>query len=395
MWFLFTPFIMFEMLITGIILAVIMAIFSVAARAFVRGPPKSLIGLRASMITTSVSVILGGLGLLYIVTYYLGRASMGLIYGVTALVAVIMVLQWLFAPSIINAVYRTREPSYSEAWVVETVRELARMAGLKETPKVRIADIDAPNAFAYSSPLKGSYVAVTRGMLELMPREEVKAVLGHEIGHLKHRDIAAIIAISLVPVAMFYLGRTLLMWGWFMSSGEDERGGLMYNLAIGAILVAAGALFQFLVSHFNRLREYYADAFSGAITGEPRLLQRALARLALTYKENPELSASVNKSMAMLFFVNFLIEATGGMAYDPYDDYDYYSYRAWTPWWRRKPKKIVIEDIDRVVEEMMKEETSAVQEIFSSHPPIPKRLRFLENLRAKLAEASKQVEKPF
>jgi heat shock protein HtpX len=73
----------------------------------------------------------------------------------------------------------------------------------------------------------------------------------------------------------------------------------------------------------------------------------------------------------MLFIVNYFINATGGMAYDPYDEF--------IP--RRRATRRVIVDIDAAVEELMQRETSALVELFSSHPPIPKRLRFLENMR--------------
>ncbi len=380
--FLLSPFIIMELLVTGLVLAVIMGFLSLAAGAIIRGPPKSVWGLRVSMLTTAVAVVLGGLGLFYAIAYYMG-ASSGFLYGITGMVAIVMILQWLFSPSIINAVYRTRPPSEREAWLEAVVSELARTAGLKSKPKVLIAEIDAPNAFAYGSPVKGNYVAVTRGLLNLMPKEEIKAVLGHEIGHLKHRDVAAILALSLIPVAIFYLGRTLLAWGWLMGDGR-ERGGALYYVGLGAVLVAAGALFQFLVTHFNRLREYYADAFGATVVGEPRYLQRALARLTVAYKHDPELSSNINKTAAMLFFVNFLINASGGIAYDPYDYFELDA--AWRPR-RRKPRRIVIEDIDRVVEELMNQKESPVVELFSSHPPVSKRLKFLENLKMRLSEA--------
>lgn len=359
------------MFLAGIVLSLVVGITALIAAKLIRGPPRSLLGLRASMVTTVAAVTMGSLGILYMIEY-LTSGSAPLIYSGIAMVAGFMVFQWVISPFIINLAYRTRDPGPGEEWVVSAVHEYSRRAGFKKPPKVKIADIDAPNAFAYSSLIGGSYVAITRGLLSIMPKEEVEAVIGHELGHLKHRDVQVILALSLIPVAIFYIGRSLLMWGWMLGGRDRDRGNpMLYYLGLGLILVIAGLVFQFLVTHFNRLREYYADAHSAGLTGNPRYLQRALARLALTYESNPDISAGVNKSAAMLFIVNYFINATGGIAYDPYDEL----------FPRRRPARRVVVDIDTAVEELMQRETSALAELFSSHPPIPKRLRFLDNMR--------------
>lgn len=370
-WFFFSPFYFLGFIITGIVISLMIGILALSANKIIRGPPKSVWTLRSSMTLTTLAVILGSISVVYLLIYYLNAPASWLYLGI-GFVGFFMLVQWLFSPSIINLAYRVREPNRSEQWLVEKVEALSRRAGLKEPPRLVIAEVDAPNAFAYGSPIKGNYVAVTKGMLELMPEDEITAVLGHELGHLKHRDVAAILALSLIPVALFYIGRMMLAWGW-LAGGDSRRGNsVLYYMGIGIILVIVGFLFQFLVTHFNRLREYYADAFGGTVTGSPKSLQRALARLAITYENNPEIIAETNKSAAMLFFVNYLVNVSGGMAYD----------ELWFP--RRKRRRIVIEDIDRVVEEMMKRKESSVKELFSTHPPIPKRLKFLENLRLAL-----------
>ncbi|NAZ12455.1 MAG: M48 family metalloprotease [Desulfurococcales archaeon] len=361
------------MFFVGIVLSLIIGIIALLATKFIRGPPKSLIGLRVSMAVTAIAVVFGSLGVLYLIDY-LTSGTAPLIYSGIAMVAGFMVFQWIISPFLINLAYRTRDPGPGEEWIVRAVVDYAKRAGFRSPPKVKIAEVDAPNAFAYSSLIGGSYIAVTRGLLSLMPKEEVEAVIGHELGHLKHKDVHVILALSLIPVAIFYIGRYLLMWGWLMGGGSSrgrQGNATLYYVGLGLILVIAGVIFQFLVTHFNRLREYFADAHSAGLTGNPRLLQRALARLALVYENSPELSSTTSKSAAMLFIVNYFINATGGMAYDPYDEF--------LP--RRRATRRVIVDIDAAVEELMQRETSALVELFSSHPPIPKRLRFLENMR--------------
>jgi heat shock protein HtpX len=192
-----------------------------------------------------------------------------------------------------------------------------------------------------------------------MPREEVIAVLGHEVGHLKHRDVAWILSLSLIPLAIYFIGRALI-WAGFMSGGRrEERSNPMILLAIGVALVAAGALFRFLIAHFNRLREYYADAHSALVTGQPRLLQRALTRIYVIIKSRPDIAAELsshNHFAAQLFIVAPLVELSGGFYVD----------------------------IDEVVERIKAQNPDPIEEVFSTHPPIPKRLRFLDAISARL-----------
>ncbi len=354
------------MLIEGIIVGVIIGILALAAPKLVRDNPKSLSHLKISMAFTALAIFLAGVGLLLgisnIIARYYGVAGggTGLALGAAFFVALLMIFQWLFSPHIINLVYRTRPPqSFAEKELEVELQRLARVSNVK-TPKLRIAEVNIPNAFSYGSPLTGNYVAVTRGLMRTMPKEEIRAVLGHELGHLRHRDVTWILALSLIPLAVYYLGR-ILIWSSFFSAGYgDEEGeeSSLILMAIGALLIVAGILFKFLVAHFNRLREYYADAHSAFVTGNPRLLQRALARLHMAIKSDPRAAKEAMKSsiISQLFIVAPLIEIQGGFFYD----------------------------IDSVVENLKKEEPSAVQELFSDHPPIPKRLRFLDALYEKI-----------
>ena len=368
----FSPFMMLGMFLASIVIAIIMGILTLTADKIVSGPPKTLYGLKSSMALTGTAVFLGSIAVLYGVIWYT-QASAYWIYGITVFVVIFIILQWLFSPWIIKGVYKTRKPTVKESWLKNIIDKLSGSAELKNKPKLVIAEVNAPNAFAFGSPLTGNYVAVTKGLLELMPKEEIEAVLGHELGHLKHRDVTVILALSLIPVAIFYLGRMLLMWGWL--AGDNRRNeGVLYYIGLGIALVAIGFIFQFLVTHFNRLREYYADAFSAKVTGWPSNLQRGLARLTLAYKTYPEISAELNKTAAMLFIVNYMISVTGHMAYDPMDYF----------WFPRKRTVRVDVDIDKAVEQLMKKKESSVIELFSSHPPVSKRLRFLENLKEKM-----------
>ncbi|MCE4604621.1 MAG: zinc metalloprotease HtpX [Aeropyrum sp.] len=346
-------------LIESLIIAGVIALVALNAHRIVGDAPQSLAALKSSMGLTVLALIGGYLVVVGVAAWainaYMGLSGTGVAIMLSVLAFLMVAVQWLFSPYIINIMYRTRDPLPSESWIVGEVEQLARRSGIKP-PKVLVSDMTMPNAFAYGSPIAGSYVAVTRGLLRLLPKDEVRAVLAHEVGHLKHRDVTVILALSLVPIAAFFIGRALV-WAGILGGG-DRRANPAALLAIGAALIAAGFLFQLIVSHFNRLREYYADAHSALITGSPRSLQRALARIHSAYEANPALveEARSNEMAAMLFIVAPFIEL-----------------------WASP-----LVDVDYVVERLKHSEVNPVLELFSSHPPIPKRLRFLDRLALRI-----------
>ena len=384
------------MIITSLVTGGVAAALAGAAPRLVGPEPRNLSALRTSMALTALSIVLAGIGVFvgtaYLFAYLFGMplVASSVVLSAVAFTVILILFQWLISPYLINALYRTRPPrSDYEKRVEEALREVARRSGIK-TPKLRIAETSIPNAFSYGSPLAGSYVAVTRGLLDLMPFDEVRAVLGHEVGHLRHRDVSWILALSVIPLAVYYLGQ-MLIWsgilgGW--GGGEGERGGGQVSgglilALVGMVLVAVSVLFRFLVGNFNRLREYYADANSAMVTS-PRLIQRALARLHLAVN-NRYVKAQVNStagSMAKaLFIVAPFVEIHGGFLYEP-------GYGAW-PWRRRgyNPADYRDIDIDAEVERIKQERTNPVEEIFATHPPIPKRLRFIDNIKYEINPA--------
>ncbi len=344
----------------AIIGAAIVGIIALNASRIVGDAPRSLAALKGSMAVTVLALIGGYILVVAIASWalssYLGVSGTGIALIASVIAFLLIAVQWLFSPYIINAVYRVRDPGPGEEWLVREIEALSKRSGVK-TPKLVISELSMPNAFAYGSPIAGSYVAVTKGLLRIMPREEVIAVLAHEVGHLKHRDVTVILALTLIPIAAYFIGRALV-WAGILGGGE-RRGSPIVLAAIGAALIAAGVIFELIVAHFNRLREYYADAHSALTLGTPRPLQRALARLQLSYESNPHLveEAKSNELAAMLFIVAPLIELSGGFFYD----------------------------IDYAVERLKRVDTNPVMELFSSHPPVPKRLKFLDRIGMRLS----------
>ena len=160
------------------------------------------------------------------------------------------------------------------------VENVSIAAGLPVTPEVRIVDDPAPNAFAAGLRPQTSYLGVTTGLLRVMPKRELEAVLGHEITHVRNRDtylmtMATIFAGVIALVAD--IGFRMLLYG----GGRSRKGGaIVIVLAVVGLLLAPYAALLLKLS-LSRRREFLADAGSAEILNDPEAMALALRRLEL------------------------------------------------------------------------------------------------------------------
>jgi len=229
----------------------------------------SLNKLRLSMAGTAAVIIgVSTLGLALIMSS-LGTLNLT---SLILLAAGFNLLQWLLAPYLVNLTYRVKPMSPDEnPGLQSSLEELSRRSGVK-TPKLMVSSLPIPNAFAYGSPLTGSHVAVTRGLLDALDEEQVNAVIGHELGHIKHRDMHLMMMASFLPSLFYIIARST------MFSRDRDRGST-------GLVGAASLLVYFLLSLANlslsRTREYYADMHSaGLAPGGARKMGEALARIS-------------------------------------------------------------------------------------------------------------------
>jgi len=182
----------------------------------------------------------------------------------------------------------------------ETVRILASRAGLP-MPKVYVIPQDQPNAFATGRNPDNAAVAVTRGLMNLMDRDEIEGVLAHELAHVKNRDILIGTIAATMAGAIMVLA-SMARWGAIfggMRSDDDEGGlGIFGVIAMSIIAPMAAMLIQMAIS---RSREYLADSTGAAIAGRPDGLARALQKLG-AYSRTRVMDA--NPSTAHMFIVN-------------------------------------------------------------------------------------------
>jgi heat shock protein HtpX len=178
--------------------------------------------------------------------------------------------------------------------LVEIVRELAQRAGLP-MPRVYLMDSPQANAFATGRNPRNAAVCATTGLLDTLSREEVAAVIGHELGHVRNHDtltmtIAATIAGAISMLAQF---------GMFFGGGR--RNNVIGSLLMLILAPIAAMIVQMAIS---RTREYAADDFGGRISGRPDALASALVKISRMAKAVPNETAESHPATAPLFIVN-------------------------------------------------------------------------------------------
>ncbi len=220
--------------------------------------------------------------------------------GIFAVLGIIVVfIQYMIGPKMVEMMMHVNYVSEQEAPNLHAmVEELAMKAGIKK-PRVGIAEINVPNAFAFGRSKGDARICVTRGILKLLDKEELEAVLGHEMSHVRHNDMAVMTLISVVPLICYYIFISTLF------SGRNNNGG---GAIVGIAALGAYLLGQLLVLFVSRTREYYADQGSIELGGKPHKLASALYKLVYG-------SATANKDELKeveglkAFFVNDISDA--------------------------------------------------------------------------------------
>ena len=182
----------------------------------------NLFKLRLSMLGTVAFIIAASTLAFTIIMSLVGSFNL---ISLGFIVIIFNIIQWLIAPYLINAMYKVKEvTNTSSPKLYRMVQNLSTKSGLK-MPKVMIANIPIPNAFAYGSPLKGNHVALTKGLLNTLEEEEVEAVIGHELGHLKHRDVQVMMFASLLPAVFYFIGYSFMISAMFGGGSRRGEGG--------------------------------------------------------------------------------------------------------------------------------------------------------------------------
>ena len=219
-----------------------------------------------------------------------GRSAM---YIALAFAALFNFGSYWFSDRVVLRMYRARPLEREEApGLYDMVDELRQRAGLP-MPAIAISGAPQPNAFATGRNPENAAVCVTQGMLQVADRDELAGVIGHELAHIKNRDMLIGTVAATLSAAVVMLAR---IGFWF--GGDDNRGGLIGGLLMLVLAPLAAMLIQMAIS---RAGEYRADRVGAEISGRPQALASALQKLEAQARRRP---LDVNPSAAHLAIVN-------------------------------------------------------------------------------------------
>jgi len=186
-----------------------------------------------------------------------------------------MFIQYLIGPKMVELFMRVKYVDEKDAPELHRmVEELAQKARIPK-PKIGISPTYLPNAFAFGHGVRDGRVCVTQGILRLLNKDELRAVLGHEISHLKNRDVLTITILSVIPMILYRLSWHLM---WFGGGRRREERGSNTAL-IGLIAFIFYFITNLLVLYASRIREYFADLGSVKLGNKPSWLATALYKL--------------------------------------------------------------------------------------------------------------------
>jgi heat shock protein HtpX len=193
-------------------------------------------------------------------------------------------LQWAIGPSIVAWSTHLKYIRKGENPFLENmVTELCQKSNVP-MPRLAIVEDQTPNAFVFGRTLNSATLAVHTGLLTRLNSDEIKAVIGHEVGHLKHKDVIIMTIAGAIPLLAYMVAYMFFFGG----RGAKKEAGLAL-LALAALAFAIYFITFLLVKRLSRLREYYADSYSAFITMNPHGLSSALTKitygLSLSKKE--------------------------------------------------------------------------------------------------------------
>ena len=239
--------------------------------------------LKAAMATSVfLSAFIFGLFVFVIVFFLQLDALTGLLlaFGGSAL---FILFQYAIGPTIVAATTHLHYLAPGEnPWLESAVKELADKSGI---PMPRLATVPnkTPNAFTFGRTTSSATLAVHDGLLEQLNEGEVKGVIAHELGHIKHKDYIVMTVLSSLPLIAYLIAQVALQAGMFSGGRRDKDNSGVILLVIGGIAFAVYIITFLIVMRLSRLREHYADAYSAYVTGSPRELESALAKICLLY----------------------------------------------------------------------------------------------------------------
>lgn len=285
-------------------------------------------------------------------------------YTYLVMAVVVVGLQYLVGPSLVGMMMRVRYVSeQEEPELHQMVAELADRAGIPK-PRVGVSEVSIPNAFAFGRSIRDGRVCVTRGIQQLLTGDELRAVLGHEMTHLKNRDMIVITFLSVIPLVCYWAAWNLM----FRRSRRDEN----YAALVGIGAFAMYFISNLLVLYGSRIREYYADEGSVRLGNAPSELATALYKLvygSARLKNDPRAQYDLHRVQGVkAFFLNDVTNAPREIDELREIDRNYSGTISADELLNLRSQPVRLSGVDRMME------------LFTTHPNMRKRIKRLATL---------------
>ncbi len=249
------------------------------------------------------ALLFGAIG--YFIGIYIGDPVVGIIMAGIVFV-VLFLISYYSGQNVVTKMAGAREVSkQDESYLYNTVEALSIAAG-KPMPKIYIIETEVPNAFAAGRNPDNAIIAVTRGLMNRLDRQELEGVIAHEMAHINNYDVLlATVAIVLAGTIVFVsvIARRMMLFGG-MGRGGGRRGGqgqIIMLLILLIVAILAPIFAQLLKFAISRQREYLADATAANFTGYPEGLASALEKITNQQVKNSPIE---NKALEGLYIVN-------------------------------------------------------------------------------------------
>jgi heat shock protein HtpX len=281
------------------------------------------------------------------------------IYPIVGLAVVFSLFQWAIGPAIVRWSTNMSPLNKDEfPWIEETIYEICIKNRVK-IPKITIANTSMPNAFVFGRSNRSATLTLTRGLLSTLSKDEVKGVIAHEIGHIKHNDMVVMTIISVIPTIAYFIAMSTMFGG-----RSKNQGGASVLIGIGAFAVYF--ITNLLILYFSRLREFYADNFAGSQV-KPSIFANALAKI--TYGLSLQKQEVKNSTLRSFYAVDPVASS--------YEVLKFASYY--------KDQHISEEEVQKAMDWERKNSFSKFGEIFRTHPLTYKRIEKLYQLEQDLS----------
>jgi heat shock protein HtpX len=292
--------------------------------------------------------------------------QLDLIYSIV-LTLLFILFQYLIGPSIVGMSTRLQYLKAGEnPWLESIAKELADKSGIP-TPKLAIVPDNTPNAFVFGRTANGATLAVHEGLLRNLNEDEIKGVIGHELGHIKHKDYIVMTVLSALPLLAYIIARGTWTAARFSGGSKKDEGSMRAALVvIGVVSYVVYIIALLCVMRLSRLREHYADAYSAYVTGSPRSLESALAKI--TYGLSLSSKAT---SGARAFYIGdpALAKQEIQEIMDKKEEYDL-----------NKDGVLDERELELAMEKEAKSTWSKMNTWFSTHPPTFRRILMLDEI---------------